>query len=83
MMAGRGGPNLTHAEPLLRLLSRYGTAPSLARTNSFRVFACIRGEAVITETGLEGGALYTLSARLRDTILARVGRRSSLICGPI
>ena len=28
----------------------------------------VRGEAIITETGLEGGAIYTLSGRLRDAI---------------
>jgi uncharacterized flavoprotein (TIGR03862 family) len=30
----------------------------------------VRGEAVITETGLEGGAIYALSGRLRDAIAA-------------
>ena len=30
----------------------------------------VRGEAVITETGLEGGAIYTLSGWLRDAIQA-------------
>lgn len=30
----------------------------------------VRGEAVVTETGLEGGAIYALSARLRDAITA-------------
>ncbi len=29
-----------------------------------------RGEAVVTQAGLEGGAVYALSARLRDTIAA-------------
>ena len=29
----------------------------------------IRGEAIITRTGIEGGAIYTLSAELRETIL--------------
>ena len=29
-----------------------------------------RGEAVVTETGLEGGAVYALSARLRDAVAA-------------
>ncbi len=29
---------------------------------------CVRGEAVVTKTGLEGGAIYALSARLRDAI---------------
>ena len=28
----------------------------------------VRGEAVVTKTGLEGGAVYALSARLRDAI---------------
>src|SRR5271165_7049285 len=32
--------------------------------------ARVRGEAVVTETGLEGGAVYALSARLRDAIAA-------------
>ena len=31
----------------------------------------VRGEAMITERGLEGGVIYALSARLRDAILAR------------
>ena len=30
----------------------------------------VRGEAVVTGTGIEGGAIYTLSAELRDTIAA-------------
>jgi uncharacterized flavoprotein (TIGR03862 family) len=30
----------------------------------------VRGEAMITQTGLEGGVIYALSARLRDTIQA-------------
>jgi uncharacterized flavoprotein (TIGR03862 family) len=30
----------------------------------------VRGEAVITETGIEGGVIYALSGRLRDTIQA-------------
>ncbi|WP_082077194.1 TIGR03862 family flavoprotein [Bradyrhizobium sp. LTSPM299] len=31
----------------------------------------IRGEAVITRTGIEGGAIYALSAELRDAVLAK------------
>jgi uncharacterized flavoprotein (TIGR03862 family) len=31
----------------------------------------VRGEAVVTETGIEGGAIYALSARLRDAIEAQ------------
>jgi uncharacterized flavoprotein (TIGR03862 family) len=30
----------------------------------------VRGEAVVTQTGIEGGAIYALSARLRDAIAA-------------
>ncbi len=30
----------------------------------------VRGEAVVTATGLEGGAIYALSAPLREAILA-------------
>ncbi|MCM0021509.1 MAG: TIGR03862 family flavoprotein, partial [Tagaea sp.] len=33
----------------------------------------VRGEAMLTETGIEGGAVYALSARLRDAI-ARDGQ---------
>jgi uncharacterized flavoprotein (TIGR03862 family) len=33
--------------------------------------AAVRGEAVITETGLEGGAVYALSRPLREAIAAR------------
>jgi uncharacterized flavoprotein (TIGR03862 family) len=29
---------------------------------------CVRGEAIVTATGLEGGAIYALSAPVRDTI---------------
>jgi uncharacterized flavoprotein (TIGR03862 family) len=41
--------------PLKRLSVRFG--PEI-----------VRGEAVITETGLEGGVIYALSSRLRDAI---------------
>ncbi len=30
----------------------------------------VRGEAMITRTGIEGGAVYALSAELRDAILS-------------
>ena len=30
----------------------------------------VRGEAIITRTGIEGGAIYALSAELRDAVLA-------------
>ncbi len=43
--------------PLKRLAVRWGSES-------------IRGEAVITETGLEGGVIYALSGRLRDAIRA-------------
>ncbi len=45
--------------PLKRLALRHGDATA-------------RGEAVVTSAGLEGGAVYALSAALRDT-LARAG----------
>ena len=44
--------------PLKRLALRFGPDT-------------VRGEAMITERGLEGGVIYALSARLRDAILAR------------
>jgi uncharacterized flavoprotein (TIGR03862 family) len=43
--------------PLKRLAIRFGADTA-------------RGEAVVTATGLEGGAIYALSARLRDAIEA-------------
>lgn len=43
--------------PLKRIAIRFGDA-------------VVRGEAVVTATGLEGGAVYALSARLRDAIAA-------------
>ena len=44
--------------PLKRLAIRFG--PDI-----------VRGEAIITNTGVEGGAIYALSSRLRDAIAAR------------
>jgi uncharacterized flavoprotein (TIGR03862 family) len=41
--------------PLKRIAVRFGDV-------------AVKGEAVISETGLEGGAIYALSARLRDAI---------------
>ena len=35
--------------------------------------ARVRGEAMVTETGLEGGAIYGLSARLREAVAAEGG----------
>jgi hypothetical protein len=46
--------------PLKRLAIRFGD-------NS------VRGEAIITETGIEGGAIYALSGQLRDAIDAHGG----------
>jgi uncharacterized flavoprotein (TIGR03862 family) len=43
--------------PLKRLAVRFGSD-------------VVRGEAMISETGLEGGVIYALSARLRDAIQA-------------
>jgi len=31
----------------------------------------VRGEAIVTRTGIEGGAIYALSAELREAVLAR------------
>jgi uncharacterized flavoprotein (TIGR03862 family) len=44
-------------KPLKRLAIRFGPDT-------------VRGEAMITESGLEGGIIYTLSAKLRDAIQA-------------
>jgi uncharacterized flavoprotein (TIGR03862 family) len=45
------------------------------KTVAFRIegskAAALRGECVVTEHGLEGGAIYALSAELRDRILSR------------
>ena len=35
----------------------------------------VRGEAIVTRTGIEGGAIYALSAELREAICARGRRR--------
>src|SRR5262249_26114647 len=42
-------------QPLKRLAIRYGPET-------------VRGEAVITQSGLEGGAIYAMPSRLRDAI---------------
>ena len=44
----------------------------------------VRGEAVVTQIGIEGGAVYALSAELRETII-RAGQVTSACrrCGPI
>ena len=42
----------------------------------------VRGEAVLTETGLEGGAVYALSAPLREAIAARGPQTLSLDLRP-
>ena len=44
----------------------------------------VRGEAIVTRTGIEGGAVYALSAELREAIAARWTRRRCMSpCGPI
>ena len=120
LLAGRGGLNLTHSEPLeaeplrrsrraassgalpaarmgggarrrdLRrherarvpeelqgdaALARLAQAPRRARRRAEIqnvALSCaamrVRGEAVVTQSGLEGGAVYALSARLREAI---------------
>ena len=42
----------------------------------------VRGEAMITETGIEGGVIYALSARLRDAIQAEGAATISLDLRP-
>lgn len=42
----------------------------------------IRGEAIITRTGIEGGAIYALSARLRDQIRQKGQARLTLDLRP-
>jgi uncharacterized flavoprotein (TIGR03862 family) len=42
----------------------------------------VRGEAVITRTGLEGGAIYALSARLREAISSSGQATLRVGCGP-
>ena len=42
----------------------------------------VRGEALITRTGIEGGAIYALSADLREVVLG-TGRQPCMSrCGP-
>jgi uncharacterized flavoprotein (TIGR03862 family) len=56
---------LVNWSPLLR--DRYAGTPLKRIAVRFRS-DLVRGEAVITRTGLEGGVIYALSARLRDAI---------------
>lgn len=49
--------------------SRFAGTPLKRIALSFRG-RVVRGEAVVTETGIEGGAVYALSAALRDAIAA-------------
>ncbi len=49
--------------------SRFGGAPVKGASFSFRD-QNLRGEAIITKHGIEGGALYALSSALRDAVLA-------------
>ena len=58
---------LVHWSPHMR--TRFAGTPLKRLAIRFRD-DMVRGEAVITETGLEGGAIYALSPRLRDTIEA-------------
>jgi uncharacterized flavoprotein (TIGR03862 family) len=51
------------------LVERFAGAPVKPVTLAFKD-ARVAGECVVTATGLEGGAIYTLSARLRDRIQA-------------
>lgn len=50
------------------LKSRFAGQPLKSIALSFEG-RTLRGEAIVTETGLEGGAIYALSASLRDAIL--------------
>ncbi len=43
----------------------------------------VRGEAIVTRTGIEGGAVYALSAELREAVAARDRPRCTSPCGPI
>jgi hypothetical protein len=50
--------------------SRFAGAPIKGAAYSFAAQA-LRGEAVVTKNGIEGGAIYALSAPLRDAVLAQ------------
>lgn len=56
-------------QPLKRLGVHFGTQ-------------MVRGEAVVTHSGIEGGAIYALSARLRDAIWANGVARITLDLRP-
>ncbi len=49
---------------------RFEGQPLKGAALSFGVYI-VRGEAMITRTGIEGGAIYALSAELREAILSR------------
>lgn len=42
----------------------------------------VRGEAIVTRTGIEGGAIYSLSARLREAVMQQGGPVFSLDLRP-
>jgi uncharacterized flavoprotein (TIGR03862 family) len=59
--------NCGFLSPWSEHLRRFAGQPLKRITVSF-ADQSMRGEAIITGTGLEGGAIYTLSPRLRETI---------------
>jgi uncharacterized flavoprotein (TIGR03862 family) len=63
------------------LRTRHAGAPLKRIALSFRR-RTVRGEAVISETGLEGGAVYALSAALREAIASEGRARVTLDLRP-
>jgi uncharacterized flavoprotein (TIGR03862 family) len=63
------------------LRTRHAGAPLKRIAISFRDRS-VRGEAVITDTGLEGGAVYALAASLREAIAAEGHARLTLDLRP-
>ncbi len=63
------------------LRTRHAGAPLKRIALSFGD-ATVRGEAVVTATGIEGGAIYALSAALRDAIARNGGARVHLDLRP-
>ena len=57
---------------------------SRSRASQFRFGrSAIRGEAIITRSGIEGGAIYALSAELREAIAGSGEATLRSRCGPI
>ena len=80
--AARGGELRLHRRLVRHFRDRFEGSRSSASRLTFGG-RTVRGEAIVTRTGIEGGAVYALSAELREAIEQRARRRCTSRCGPI